>query len=65
LGVKRAAQALGALLVVLGVFWAGRESSHGNGLSAFWEHWWCAVPLVVIVLGVASVIAARRATPAA
>jgi hypothetical protein len=54
---------LGAALVVLGVLGAGYESSHG--LRALWEHWWCATPLVVIALGIASVMAARRmdATP--
>ena len=56
--MKRAGQALGALFLLLGVFWTGRESSHG--LAALWEHWWCPIPLVVIVLGVASVFAAQR-----
>jgi hypothetical protein len=54
---------LGAVFVVLGVFWAGRESTHG--LGAFWEHWWCPIPFVVIVLGVAGLIAARPVRPAA
>jgi hypothetical protein len=61
--VERVGQVLGAVLVVLGVFWAGRESDHG--LTAFWEHWWCPIPLVVIVLGAASVITARRRGPVA
>ena len=61
--MERVGQVLGAVLVVLGVFWAGRESDHG--LAAFWEHWWCPIPLVVIVLGAASVIAARRRGPVA
>jgi hypothetical protein len=52
---------LGALLLVLGVFWAGRESGHG--LAAFWEHWWCPIPLVIIVLGIAGVLAARPLRP--
>jgi hypothetical protein len=61
--VKRAGQVLGVVFVLLGVFWAGRESGHG--LAAFWEHWWCPIPLAVIVLGVASVITAHRLSPAA
>ena len=55
---------VGAVLVILGVFWAGRESGHGS-LSVFWEHWWCPLPLAIIVLGVASVVAARRHPSAA
>jgi hypothetical protein len=53
---------LGGLFLVLGMFWAGRESDHG--LAAFWEHWWCPVPLVIIVLGIAAVLAARPFRPA-
>jgi hypothetical protein len=49
--------------MLLGVFWAGRESTHG--LAAFWEQWWCPIPLVVIVIGVASVIEAQVQRPAA
>jgi hypothetical protein len=60
--VTRVGRLLGAVLVLLGVFWAGRESGHG--LAAFWEHWWCPIPLGLIVLGVASVITSHRATPA-
>ena len=56
--MKRLGLWLGAALVLLGIFWAGRESSHG--IAAFWEHWWCPIPLAVIVVGIASVIAARR-----
>ena len=47
--MRRVGQAVGALLLLLGVFWAGRESSHG--LTAFWEHWWCPIPLALIGLG--------------
>jgi hypothetical protein len=57
--VKRAGQALGALLLVLGIFVAGRESTHG--LSAFTEHWWCPMPLAAIALGLASLISLRTA----
>jgi hypothetical protein len=56
--MKRAGQALGGLFVLLGIFWAGRESGHG--LAAFWEHWWCPTPLVAIVLGTAFVLALQR-----
>jgi hypothetical protein len=53
----------GVVLMMLGVFWAGRESTHG--LAAFWEHWWCPIPLAVIVIGIASVITAQLQRPAA
>ena len=56
--MKRAAQVVGLVLLVLGVFWAGRESTHG--LAAFFEHWWCPIPLVVIVLGMASMFTSER-----
>jgi len=38
--------------VLLGIFWSGRESSHGFG--ALWEHWWCPIPLVAILVGLAT-----------
>ena len=28
------------VLILVGLFWSGRESTHG--FSAFWDHWWCA-----------------------
>jgi hypothetical protein len=56
--MRRIGQVAGAILLLLGVFWAGRESSHG--LAAFWEHWWCPIPLALIVLGIAAVLVARR-----
>jgi hypothetical protein len=43
---------VGGLLVLVGIFWSGRESTHG--LSALWEHWWCPIPLVAILVGVAT-----------
>jgi hypothetical protein len=49
---------LGAGFVLVGIFGAWFEGSHG--LGAFWEQWWCPTPLVVIVLGVASLITAHR-----
>ena len=52
---------VGALLLLLGVFWAGRESTHG--MTAFWEHWWCPIPLALIVLGLAAVLVTRRPSP--
>jgi hypothetical protein len=56
--VRRFAQVAGLILVLLGVFWAGRESTHG--LGAFSEHWWCPIPLVLIVLGAGSAFLAVR-----
>ncbi|HZO79910.1 MAG TPA: hypothetical protein VFB39_17885 [Solirubrobacteraceae bacterium] len=41
-----------ALLVLAGMFWSGRESSHG--FDALWEHWWCPIPIVAIVVGIAT-----------
>jgi hypothetical protein len=56
--MRRVGQVIGAIFLLLGVFWAGRVSSHG--LTAFWEHWWCPIPLALIVLGLATVLVARR-----
>jgi hypothetical protein len=56
--MRRVSQVTGAIFLLLGVFWAGRESSHG--LTAFWEHWWCPIPLVLILLGLAAVLVTRR-----
>jgi hypothetical protein len=42
---------------VLGIFWAGRESTHG--FAAFYEHWWCPVPLAMIVVGFLVAVAPR------
>jgi hypothetical protein len=61
--MRRIGQVVGAVLLLLGVFWAGRESSHG--LTAFWDHWWCPIPLALIVLGLAAVFVARRPTSTA
>ena len=61
--MRQVGQAVGAVFLLLGIFWAGRESTHG--LGAFWEHWWCPIPLALILLGLASVLAARRPAPSA
>jgi hypothetical protein len=61
--MRRIAQIAGAVFLLLGVFWAGRESTHG--LTAFWEHWWCPIPVALIVLGLAAVLVTRRASPSA
>jgi len=61
--MRRIGQVVGAVVLLLGVFWAGRESAHG--LAAFAEHWWCPVPLALIVLGLAVVLVARRSASSA
>jgi hypothetical protein len=61
--MRRIGQVVGAIFLLLGVFWAGRESTHG--LTAFWDHWWCPIPLALIVLGFAAVLVARRPAPTA
>jgi hypothetical protein len=58
--MRRVGQVVGAVLLLLGIFWAGRESAHG--LAAFWEHWWCPIPLVLILLRLIAVLVARRPT---
>jgi len=54
LSVRRIGVLIGAILVLVGVFWAGRESSHGFG--ALWEHWWCPTPIAAIVVGLATAL---------
>ncbi len=61
--MRRIGQVSGGLFLVLGIFWTGRESTHG--LAAFWEHWWCPIPLALMVLGLVAAITTRRASPAA
>jgi hypothetical protein len=61
--MRRIGQVVGALVLLLGIFWAGRESTHG--LGAFWEHWWCPIPLVAILLGLAAVLVTWRPAPTA
>jgi hypothetical protein len=50
--VRRIGYTIGALLVLLGIFWSGRESTHGIG--ALFEHWWCPTPIVAVMLGLAT-----------
>ena len=60
--MKRTSGLVGGTLLLLGLFWTGRESSHG--LGAFWEHWWCPAPLFAVLLGLLVVVAGRlTATP--
>ena len=47
--MRRIGYVVGTLLVLVGIFWSGRESAHGFG--ALWEHWWCPLPIVAIVVG--------------
>jgi hypothetical protein len=58
--MRRAIRALALVVLVGGVFWTGRVSTHG--ISAFFEHAWCPVPLAMILVGVATYALARRAT---
>jgi uncharacterized integral membrane protein len=61
--MRRTWQVIGTVVLLLGVFWTGRESSHG--LTAFWEHWWCPVPLALILAGLVGLLISRRTSPAA
>jgi hypothetical protein len=64
--MRRISQVVGAVFLLLGVFWAGRVSTHG--LGAFWEHWWCPIPLALIVVGLVGLAVAlvpRRPSPSA
>jgi hypothetical protein len=62
--VRRIGSLIGAILVLVGMFWAGRESGHGFG--ALWEHWWCPIPIVAILVGLATVwLLARHPTQTA
>jgi hypothetical protein len=56
--MRQVGQVVSAVVLFLGIFWAGRESTHG--LAAFWEHWWCPLPLVFVLLGLVAVIVIRR-----
>jgi hypothetical protein len=56
--VRRIGYTIGALLVLLGFFWSGRESTHGIG--ALFEHWWCPTPIVAVLLGLATALLVAR-----
>jgi hypothetical protein len=58
--MRRSGQIAGAVVLLLGVFWAGRETAHG--LTAFWDHWWCPIPLALILLGLAALAATLRSS---
>jgi hypothetical protein len=58
--MRRIGYSVGALLVLTGMFWSGRESTHG--ISALWEHWWCPVPIVAIVVGLLTAWLLARST---
>jgi hypothetical protein len=58
--MRRIGYGFGTLLLLVGIFWSGRESTHGFG--AFWEHWWCPLPVVAIVIGLASWFIARTSS---
>jgi hypothetical protein len=58
--MRRVGYSVGALLALAGIFWSGRESTHG--FSAFWEHWWCPIPIVAIVVGVVTALLLARSS---
>lgn len=55
--MRRAAEAVALSFLALGLFVTGRESSHG--LGALWEHWWCPLPLVAIIIGLGAIVTIR------
>jgi hypothetical protein len=59
--MRRTGQVVGVVVLLLGVFWTGRESGHG--VTALWEHWWCPIPLALIALGLAAALMSRRLSP--
>jgi hypothetical protein len=64
--MRRISLVVGAVFLLVGVFWAGRESTHG--LGAYWEHWWCPIPLALILVGLvglAVTLVLRRPSPSA
>ena len=61
--MSRVRLVVGSVLVALGIFWTGRESTHG--FAALYEHWWCPIPLAMIAVGCLVVVAPRAGRPAA
>jgi len=61
--VKRFSLLLSAVFVILGVFWTGRESTHGIG--AFSEHRWCVIVLAMIWIGMAGLVVSSLLSAAA
>ena len=61
--MRRALRVSALFVLLAGVFWAGRESTHG--LTAFTEHWWCPIPLVLMALGGAALLLSTQTRPAA
>ena len=64
--MRRISLVVGAVVLLVGVFWVGRESTHG--LGAYWEHWWCPIPLALILVGLvglAGALVLRRPSPSA
>lgn len=56
--MRRIGYGFGLLLLLVGIFWSGRESTHG--VAAFWEHWWCPLPIVAIMIGLATGLLVAR-----
>ena len=56
--MERAIRWIAGFLLLLGIFWVGRESTHGVG--AFWEHWWCPIPIALVVVAAGAWIVAGR-----
>jgi hypothetical protein len=61
--MRRTGQIASAALLLIGVFWTGRESGHG--FTALWEHWWCPIPLAMALIGLAALVITRRSSPSA
>lgn len=61
--MRRIGYGAGTLLVLVGIFWSGRESGHGFG--ALWEHWWCPLPVAAVLLGLAIGWLVARGQPTA
>ena len=56
--MRRIGQVVGAIFLLLGGLLGWAREHHG--LTAFWDHWWCPIPLALIVLGFAAVLVTRR-----